>query len=183
MALSKPQPICYLSKTKVAQPRNGDENTITIWDEKALETHSYRAFGIGERENLENLYFGILSMLQKNYKSIAKASKYPPKSLDNLLTSLNDEDLECLRTKYIAPDDKEKPYTMGQLELRLNLVDKYPRLGLFLKEAEEQGGAYVTGIYLFSNELVSLIKWMSRFYKIGSTPFKSYDITKKFDFF
>ena len=122
-------------------------------------------------------------MLQKNYKSIAKASKYPPKSLDNLLTSLNNEDLECLRTKYIAPDDKEKPYTMGQLELRLNLVDKYPRLGLFLKEAEEQGSAYVTGIYLFSNELVSLIKWMSRFYKIGSTPFKSYDITKKFDFF
>ena len=63
-------------------------------------------------------------------------------------------------------------YSMGELELRLNISDSYPRLGLFLREKEQDGGAYVTGIYSFSNELVSLIKWMNRFYKIGSTVFK-----------
>ena len=183
MALTKPQQICYLSKTKVAQPRDGDENTITIWDEKVLEKHVWRAFGIEGRENLENLYFGILSMARSYYKSIEKMSKYPPKALNNLITSLKNEDIACLQTKYIVPNDKETPYTMGKLELRLNLVDKFPRLGLFLKEEEEQGGAYITGLYLFPNEVAKLIKWMNGFYEIGTTQLKCYEITKKFDFF
>ena len=174
----------YISKTKVVKPRDGEEeDTITIWDEKAMESHAWRAFGIKGRNNLENLYFGILSMLQKNYKSIAKASKYPPKSLNTLLTSLNDVDLDCLKNKYSPPNDKDKPYSMGELELRLNISDSYPRLGLFLREKEQDGGACITGVYLFSNELVSLVKWMNRFYKIGSTVFKRHEITDKFDFF
>ena len=92
----------YISKTKVVKPRDGEEeDTITIWDEKLKSTtgsYRWRAFGIKGRENLENLYFGVLSMLQKNYKSIAKESKFAPKSLNNLLSSLNDEDKECLKT-------------------------------------------------------------------------------------
>ena len=104
----------YISKTKVVKPRDGEEEkTITIWDEKALESHVYRAFGIKGRNNLENLYFGIPSMLQKNYKSIARASKFAPKSLNTLLTSLNDVDLDCLKNKYLPPNDKDKPYSMG----------------------------------------------------------------------
>ena len=84
----------------------------------------------------------------------------------------------------MSPSEKEKkPYIMGDLELRLNISDSYPRLGLFLREKEEDGNWYVTGIYLFSNELAKLIKHMNNFYKIGSTEFKTYDITDRFDFF
>ena len=177
----------YISKTKVVKPRDGEEeDTITIWDEKLKSTtgsYRWRAFGVKGRENLENLYFGVLSMLQKNYKSIAKESKFAPKSLNNLLSSLNDEDKECLKNKYSPPSDKEEPFTMGELELRLKIADNFPRLGIFLREKAEDGGACVTGIYLFSNELVSLIKWMNKFYAIGSTTFKTYEITDKFDLF
>lgn len=180
----------YLSTTKYAAARKGEESdTIIVWDEKVMEGSSggsqrWRAFGIKGRENLENLYFGILSMLQKNYKSIAKASKFPAKSLNALLSSLNSADKEFIESNYMPPSDKDKkPYIMGDLELRLNISDSYPRLGLFLREKEEDGNGYVTGIYLFSNELVKLIKHMNNFYKIGSTEFKTYEITDRFDFF
>ena len=122
-------------------------------------------------------------MLQKNYKSIAKASKYPPKSLNTLLTSLDDVDLDCLKNKYSPTNDKDKHYFTGELELRLNIGDSFPRLGLFLREKEQDGGACITGVYLFSNELMALIKWMNDFCKIGSTTFKRYEITDKFEFF
>ena len=66
----------YISKTKVVKPRDGEEeDTITIWDEKLKSTtgsYRWRAFSVKGRENLENLYFGVLSMLRKNYKSIAR---------------------------------------------------------------------------------------------------------------
>ena len=51
-----------LSIFKFATPRDADPtDTICIWDEKALKTHTWKAFGIKERDNLENLYYGLLA--------------------------------------------------------------------------------------------------------------------------
>ena len=61
----KPVPAqVWLSKTIVAMPRDVEPtDTLCIWDEKALETKNWKAFGVKGRDNIENLYYG-LSMLR-----------------------------------------------------------------------------------------------------------------------
>ena len=180
---SKPVPSqVRLSKTKVAMPRDGEPtDTICIWDEKALETQTWKAFGIKDQDNLENLYYGLLSMLRTHYKKIDKKSKFPQKSLNTFLTSIDQVDLDVLNEKYKISSNSEQPHKMGQIELRLTLVDEYPRIGIFLKDEDEC--SIITGIFLFSNELISLLKWMNQYYGLGSTQFKVYEITKDFKFF
>ena len=171
-----------LSKFKFATPRDADPtDTICIWDEKALETQSWKAFGIKGLDNLENMYYALISMLRTHYKKIENKSKFPQKLLNTFLASLNQVDLDVLDEKYKIATDPEQPHKMGQLELLLVLADKYPRIGIFLKE--EDDSAFITGIHLFSSELLSLLKWMNQYYGIGNTQFKVYDITKDFKFF
>ena len=165
-----------LSKTVVVMPQDGEPtDTLCIWDEKALATQTCKAFGVKGRDNIENLYYGLQSMLRTHFKKIDKKSKFSQKPLNTFLTSLNQTDVAVLEKRYKVASDIEQPHKMGTVELRLNLVDEYPRIGIFLKDE--------TGIFLFSNHLITLLKWMNQYYGIGDTQFKTYGITKAFTFF
>ena len=171
----------WLSKTLVAMPRDGEPtDTLCIWDEKALATQTCKAFGVKGRDNIENLYYGLQSMLRTHFKKIDKKSKFSQKPLNTFLTSLNQTDVAVLEKRYKVASDIEQPHKMGTVELRLNLVDEYPRIGIFLKDETEC--SIITGVFLFSNHLITLLKWMNQYYGFGDTQFKTYEITKDFNF-
>ena len=179
----KPVPAqVWLSKTIVAMPRDGEPtDTLCIWDEKALETQTWKAFGVKGRDNIKNLYYGLLSMLRTHFKKIDKKSQFSQKPLNAFLTSLNQTDVDVLEKSYKISSDIEKPHKMGRIELRLILVDEYPRIGVFLKDETEC--SIITGLFLFSSHIIKLLKWINQYYGLGDTRFKTYEISKDFTFF
>ena len=74
----KPAPAqVWLSKNIVAMPQEGEPtDTLCIWDEKDLETQTWKAFGVKGKDNIENLYYGLLSMLRTHFKKIDKKSLF-----------------------------------------------------------------------------------------------------------
>ena len=166
----------WLSKTIVAMPREGEPtDTLCIWDEKASETKTWKAFGVKGRDNIENLYYGL-----QHFKKIDKKSQFSQKPLNKFLTSLNQTDVGVLEKRYKIASDIEQPHKMEIIELRLILVDEYPRIGVFLKDETEC--SIITGILLFSSHIIKLLKWINQYYGLGDTRFKTYEITKDYFF-
>ena len=178
-AISIPSALVHLSKTKRAHPRDGDEtDTIVIRDESESAIPRYRTFGVKGRANLENVYFGLMAVLDANPETIVKISEYKQERMKDLLQAINNVDQQKMKAIAVKPDEERT--RLDRVELRSVLTDSYPRLGLFLYDQHDR---IVTGIYLFVQEVVNLLQWMNQYYGIGDTQFVTYEITEKFDFF
>ena len=178
-AIATPLAHVHLSKTKRAHPREGDaEDTIIIRDANESLNSRFRTFGVKGRENLENVYFGLIGMLAANRDTIINISQYKQVRMKQFLKEINNVDRQKIKDIIVKPD--METIRMGEVELRSVLTDSYPRLGLSLYDKND---CRITEMHLFVPEVVSLLKWMNQYYGIGDTRFVVYEITDKYDFF
>ena len=167
----------HLSKTKVAYVRDDEDDTMLI-RELNTDKKRYTAFGLKGYEQLEKMYYAMISLLKSHEQSIIKKDNFKYGELECFLESLTKKDHEKMKEF----DGDQTEIKTGQVKLRL-ILGEYPRLGLFFFKSSDEGSAPLTGIYLFIlTEVQKLIKFMNTRYGVGEAKFKEFTRVNNDDF-
>ena len=164
-----------LSKTKVVYVRDNEDDTMLI---RELNTHKkrYTAFGLKGYDQLEKMYYAMISLLECHKQSIIKKGNFKYGELECFLESLTEKDHGNMK-EFVGDHTEIKT---GQVKLRL-ILGEYPRLGLFFFKSD--GTTPLTGIYLFVlEEVQKLIKFMNVRYGAGDAKFKEFTSVTNDDF-
>ena len=157
-----------LSALKEAYNKEGEDETLIVRDHNV--NAKYTAFGISEKENISELFFGLLAVLKANQKKMSKTN-FKSDPLKNFLGRLKEEDLAKVESMGVKAGKDE--IKLGRVRLR-PVLDNYPRIGLILFDAADEN--FVTGIYLFVSELKKLIKFIHLQYGIGATKYEKFTL-------
>ena len=103
-----------LSATKEAYNKEGEDETLIVRDHNV--NAKYTAFGISEKENISELFFGLLAVLKANQTKMSKTN-FKSDPIKYFLGKLCDEDL----TKVESMEVKA-----GKDEIRLGRDDYVP---------------------------------------------------------
>ncbi len=158
-----------LSALKEAYNKESEDETLIVRDHNV--NVKYTAFGIGEKENDSELFFGLLAVLKANQKKMSK-SNFKTDPLKNFLGKLCEEDLTKIESMDVKAEQKE--IKLGRMRLR-PILDNSPRIGLILYDVADE--KFVTGIYLFVSEVKKLIKFIHLQYGIGATKYEKFTLT------
>ena len=163
-------PRCILSPTRSAYSQVGEEKSSLIIRDS--NTPLSKAFVIRGRERLRKLYYGILAILRANRERMMQKDKVKFAPLFNIIDLLNCEDVhEMSKLNGVGADEQLRtPYIRF---LPVMTSDDQPRVGLFLYDLAD---VYVTGVYLFIEQLVKLVKWMNYNQDIGAAKFDTRDM-------
>ena len=159
---------CVLSKTRSAYARVGEEMTTLIIRDSSVGC--CKVFGVKGRDNLCNLYYGILALLKANRGKILQKDVCKFAFLSHFLDSLGEEDVQEMDKLNVRAADEQ--LRVAHLRLMPITHDNHPRVGLYLYDLTDM---YVTATYLFVDQLVKLLKWMNQNQNIGLTKFVTYD--------
>ncbi len=150
-----------LSKYRVAYTRSKDpKESLVLRDTR---DNSTGLFGVKGIDQITALYYAMLSMMKANEKKIEAKSKYGQEK--KLLALLEQADLEKMSEIGISADKAE--IKVERLCLRFHL-DKQAQISLFLYDPTEIKP--LTGVYLWTSEIVKLVKYMNTQFGVGETP-------------
>ena len=167
-----PQPHqCILLPNVSAYTRPGEEKTNPIIRNSNTLPVCCKVFGVKGRDNLFNLYYGSLAILKANRtKFMEKLPMCKYILLSNLLDSLGKEDILEMEKLNVKAANEQLRVTHLRL-VPVTDLDR-SRVDLYLYDLT---GVYVTGIHLFVDQLVKLLKWMNQNQNIGVTNLVTYD--------
>ncbi len=149
------------SKYRVAYTRSKDpKESLVLRDTR---DNSTGLFGVKGIDQITALYYAMLSMMKANEKKIEAKSKYGQEK--KLLALLEQADLEKMTEIEISADKAE--IKVERLCLRFHL-DKQAQISLFLYDPTEIKP--LTGVYLWTSEIVKLVKYMNTQFGVGETP-------------
>ena len=149
-----------LSKYRVAYTRAKDpKGSLVLRDTR---DNSNGVFGVKGIDQITELYYAMLSMMKANEKEIEAKSKYGQEK--KLLALLEQANLEKMREIGISANKDEIKVEL--LFLRFHL-DEHAQISLFLYDQTEI--TPLTGIYLWTSEIVKLVKYMNTQFGVGET--------------
>ena len=149
-----------LSKYRVAYTRSKDpKESLVLRDTR---DNSNGLFGVKGIDQITELYYAMLSMMKANEKEIEAKSKYGQEK--KLLALLEQADLEKMNEIGISANNDE--IKVERLCLRFHLKE-HAQISLFLYDQSEMKP--LTGIYLWTSEIVKLVKYMNTQFGVGET--------------
>lgn len=136
---------------------------------RSTEEVNFKAFGLSGNENVKRAFYTMLALLERNRELFASKSKYGAKELVSLLNSMSAEDRVEIEKLHDPSDVLDM--LMVNDRARAQVTSSHtPQLALTKLCENEAGEREIrTGIYLYTTELVHLIKYLNTTHEISAT--------------
>lgn len=156
-----------LAKTKVVYSRRGDEaDTLVVRD--LYPGARFCRFGMKGSEQLEQIFYIILGMLNEHRATLLKRMRFGGDTLRELLDGLSDADRDGMRK---ALEGYNTNTVLSTKKIELKKLDTFPQFELLQYKTD---GKTADGIYLFASEAVKLVKHMNTVFSISKSECLSF---------
>ena len=169
-----------LSKSKVVYA-NSEYNQPNIII-RSVDDMRFSAFPCVDLANMKRVFYGILSLLDRNRVTFLERSKFGVQALSTLLKKLSEQD-RVEMNKFPPNDAGDSIFITSVVNVRVSDGD-VPQIALLKYGIDEDGDSIIVcGIYLFTNEVVKLVKYMNKLHKHSDTRLGNCgsDPSKKFN--